>query len=97
MLLYWMVRRERSNIATDNGLRQLFASPQYQQWLLANHRRIALDEDEVGTALPPLPPFPQRWKRPSSRPPFPQGGAGFRLALDDDDLHLAADDDDDDD
>jgi len=36
----------RSAIATDNGLRELVASPEYQSWLLRNHRRMRLDDDE---------------------------------------------------
>ena len=36
----------RSAIATDNGLRELVASPEYQGWLLRNHRRMRLDDDE---------------------------------------------------
>ena len=36
-------------IATDNSLKELFASPQYQRWLMANHQRIALAEDSSAT------------------------------------------------
>ena len=37
---------QRSAIATDNGLRELVASPEYQSWLLRNHRRMRLVDDE---------------------------------------------------
>ena len=36
----------RSAIATEKGLRELIASPEYHGWLLRNHRRMRLDEDE---------------------------------------------------
>lgn len=33
-------------IATDSALQEMFSSPQYQKWLMQNHNRIRLQEDD---------------------------------------------------
>ena len=43
---------QRGIIATETGLRQLLASPQYQNWLLRNHRRLRLADDDDARAEP---------------------------------------------
>lgn len=47
--------------ATDAALKQMFRSPEYQQWLVANHNRMRMHEeepdagedDDVGPRSPP--------------------------------------------
>ena len=37
----------QGKIATDSALQQMFSSPQYQKWLMQNHGRIKLEEDDT--------------------------------------------------